>query len=140
MRYINYGILTHKILKFAQNLIYNYHNMNLEKIEFRDNITKALKSIKKYQTPNTKKAIVQIINSFGPFLLVWILMYNLWENYKWIVFILGVLNALFLVRIFIIQHDCGHNSFLKSRWWRHSVGYVCSLFSFIKTSLSWLTS
>lgn len=105
--------------------------MNLEKIEFRDNITKALKSIKKYQTPNTKKAIVQIINSFGPFLLVWILMYNLWENYKWIVFILGALNALFLVRIFIIQHDCGHNSFLKSRWWRHSVGYVCSLFSFI---------
>lgn len=105
--------------------------MNLEKIEFRDNITKALKTIKQYQTPSTKKAIVQIINSFGPFVLVWILMYNLWDNYKWLVFILGLLNAFFLVRIFIIQHDCGHNSFLKSRNWRNSVGYICSLFSFI---------
>jgi omega-6 fatty acid desaturase (delta-12 desaturase) len=105
--------------------------MNLEKIEFRDNITKALKTIKQYQAPNTKKAIIQIINSFGPFVLLWILMYNLWDNYKWITILLAILNAFFLVRIFIIQHDCGHNSFLKSRYVRNTIGYICSLFSCI---------
>jgi omega-6 fatty acid desaturase (delta-12 desaturase) len=44
-----------------------------------------------------------------------------------------------LVRIFIIQHDCGHNSFVSSRHMRNIVGYVCSLFSAIPYKY-WATS
>ena len=105
--------------------------MELERKEFKEKITQALKTIKQYQTPSYTKATIQLLNSFGPFVALWILMYNLWDNYKWITIALGLLNALFLVRIFIIQHDCGHNSFVKSRHMRNIVGYICSIFSAI---------
>ena len=45
--------------------------------------------------------------------------------------LLGLVNAFFLVRIFIIQHDCGHRSFLKSSKWMNVIGSVCSVFSSI---------
>lgn len=83
----------------------------------------------KYQTPDTKKAIIQIITSFGPFVAVWVLMYLSLDWSYWITLGLAVLNAFFLVRIFIIQHDCGHQSFLKSRKWNNAIGLVCSFFS-----------
>jgi omega-6 fatty acid desaturase (delta-12 desaturase) len=35
----------------------------------------------------------------------------------------------FLMRVFIIQHDCGHGSFFKSRRVNNMVGMACSLFT-----------
>ncbi len=99
--------------------------------ELKQRITEALKSVKKFQTPNHTKAIIQILNSFGPFILIWILMYYLWDKNMAAVVGLGFLNSLFLVRIFIIQHDCGHQSFVKSKFVRDVIGFVCSLFSSI---------
>jgi omega-6 fatty acid desaturase (delta-12 desaturase) len=47
----------------------------------------------------------------------------------WITVGLGFINAFFLVRIFIIQHDCGHQSFFGSRKLNDTIGTVCSVFS-----------
>jgi acyl-lipid omega-6 desaturase (Delta-12 desaturase) len=44
---------------------------------------------------------------------------------------LAMVNAFFLVRIFIIQHDCGHQSFLKSKQLNNTIGFVCSFFTSI---------
>ena len=87
--------------------------------------------VKKYQTPNAKKAILQIITSFLPFLALWTLMYYSLSISYWLTLGLAVLNAFFLVRIFIIQHDCGHQSFFKSRLLNDAIGFMCSIFSFI---------
>ncbi len=35
----------------------------------------------------------------------------------------------FLVRVFIVQHDCGHGAFFTSRSANHAVGMLCSLFT-----------
>ena len=40
---------------------------------------------------------------------------------------LSLLAAGFLVRIFIIQHDCGHGSFFRSRRANNILGSICSL-------------
>ena len=85
--------------------------------------------LKNYQKPDTTKAVIQILNSFIPFLGLWVLMYFSLRVGYWLTFLLGLVNAFFLVRIFIIQHDCGHRSFLKSRRWMDGIGMVCSLFS-----------
>src|SRR3546814_4759094 len=45
----------------------------------------------------------------------------------WITLPLAVVAAGFLVRIFIIQHDCGHGSFFKSRRANSMLGLLCSL-------------
>jgi omega-6 fatty acid desaturase (delta-12 desaturase) len=47
----------------------------------------------------------------------------------WLTLALGLVNGFFLVRLFIIQHDCGHQSFLKSKKWNNTIGFVCSIFT-----------
>jgi len=87
--------------------------------------------VKEYQVPNTNKAIIQILNSFLPFIAIWVIMYWSLSVSYWLTLLLGFINAFFLVRIFIIQHDCGHQSFLKSRKWNNTIGFICSFISLI---------
>jgi len=98
-------------------------------------IKEALKNwrsiISKYKKKNTKKAIGQMLSSFLPFIAVWVLMYFTLEFSLTLTILLGILNAFFLVRIFIIQHDCGHGSFIKSKKASDIIGYACSIFSFL---------
>ncbi|MBK9257450.1 MAG: fatty acid desaturase [Saprospiraceae bacterium] len=90
-----------------------------------------LKGLAKFTKTDNKKATLQILNSFIPFVLLWVLMYLSLDYSYWVTLGLGVLNAFFLVRIFIIQHDCGHRTFLSSSKARNIVGYVCSICSTI---------
>jgi acyl-lipid omega-6 desaturase (Delta-12 desaturase) len=80
--------------------------------------------VAKYQTPDTRTATWQIITSFGPFLLLWYLAYRSLAYSYWITLVLAVLAGGFLMRIFIIQHDCGHGSFFKSTKANDIVGSV----------------
>ncbi len=72
--------------------------------------------VAKYQTPDVKVSTWQLVNSFGGLFLCWVLMYfSLVYVGYWLTLLLAIPAAGFLVRIFIIQHDCGHGSFFKSR-------------------------
>ena len=92
------------------------------------------KIVAKYQVPDWRRATWQIVNSFGPFVALWVGMYLALDYSVALALALGVVAAFFLVRIFIIQHDCGHFSFLKSRKANDVVGWVCSFFSTIPYS------
>ena len=88
----------------------------------------------KYAQANTKKAVFQMITTFLPYLGLWALMY--WSTFYswWLTFGLAAINAFFLVRIFIIQHDCGHRSFLNNQVANKIIGWFCSFFSTIPYS------
>jgi len=103
-------------------------NRNLEQ-EIKDKLKNWKEIISEYQVPSSKKAILQIITSFVPYLALWILMYFSMDWSIWITLALGLVNAFFLVRIFIIQHDCGHQSFFGSKRLNNVMGTVCSVFS-----------
>lgn len=83
----------------------------------------------KYQKPSMKKAIWQMVTSFVPYLGIWVLMYLTLGWSYFFTLALGIINAFFTVRIFIIQHDCGHQSFFKSRKLNNVIGYACSFIS-----------
>jgi omega-6 fatty acid desaturase (delta-12 desaturase) len=83
--------------------------------------------VKKYQQPDVRKSTWQIINSFGGLFLFWILMYLSLEIGYWLTILLAIPAAGFAVRIFIIQHDCGHGSFFKSRRANDIVGSICGV-------------
>ncbi|MBE2238754.1 MAG: fatty acid desaturase [Caldilineaceae bacterium] len=85
--------------------------------------------VAKYQRPDARKSIWQLINSFGGLFLCWVLMYFSLNIGYWLTLLLAIPAAGFAVRIFIIQHDCGHGSFFKSRRANDSTGVVCSLFT-----------
>jgi len=86
--------------------------------------------VSKYNFPEKHKSIWQLINSVLPFLLFWILAYHSLEISYWLSLVFIVLAAAFSVRIFIIFHDCGHNSFFRSVRWNTLTGMFLGLFSF----------
>ena len=89
------------------------------------------KIIRKYTKPSGSKALIQILNTFIPYIAIWVLMYFSLEWSYFITLGLAVIAAFFTVRIFIIQHDCGHQNYFERKWMNQLVGSICSPFSFI---------
>jgi acyl-lipid omega-6 desaturase (Delta-12 desaturase) len=87
--------------------------------------------VHRYAQSDHRKAIIQIINTFLPCIGLWVVMYLTFGISYWLTLGLALVNAFFMVRIFIIQHDCGHHSFFNSRVWNNIIGYACSFFSAI---------
>lgn len=88
------------------------------------------KVVKKYNHPNLVKSIWQITNSLIPFIIMWFLMYKSLHYSYWITLLLCVIASGFLIRMFIIFHDCGHGSFFKSSLANRIVGNIMGIFAF----------
>jgi len=87
--------------------------------------------VSSYKVPDNRQAVIQILNTFIPFIALWTLMYLSLSWSIWLMVGIGLVNAFFLVRIFIIQHDCGHQSFSSSKKANNIIGNICSCFSSI---------
>jgi len=86
--------------------------------------------VAKYQQPSLVRALWQIVNTLVPYGLLWYLMYLSLSVSYWLTLPLAALAGAFLVRIFIIFHDCGHGSFFKSRVANDVVGFIAGMFTF----------
>ncbi|MEO8241550.1 MAG: fatty acid desaturase [bacterium] len=69
----------------------------------------------RYREPSTWRSIFELAITLGPFVLLWALAWVALEISGWLSLGIAVLNGGFLVRIFIIQHDCGHASYFSNR-------------------------
>jgi omega-6 fatty acid desaturase (delta-12 desaturase) len=87
----------------------------------------AARELAKYKLPDRWKSCWQVVNSLLPFCGLWYLMYLSISWSYWLTLLLAVPAAGFLVRIFIIQHDCGHHSFFRSRRVNDALGYACGI-------------
>jgi omega-6 fatty acid desaturase (delta-12 desaturase) len=85
------------------------------------------KIVAEFEKPSTGRAVWQIINTLGPYVLLWYLMYLSLAVSLWITVALALLAGAFLVRVFIIFHDCGHGSFFKSRKVNDVVGFIAGM-------------
>lgn len=81
----------------------------------------------RYQRPDAWRSAWQVVSSFLPYLLLWYLM--LLSPSYWLTLGLAVLAGGFLIRIFIILHDCGHGSFFASARANELLGSVCGVFT-----------
>ncbi len=75
-----------------------------------------------YAQPSLGRSLFQLFNSAIPLALMWWLMLASLEHSYWITLLLAVPAAGFLVRLFIIQHDCGHGAFFRSRTANDTLG------------------
>lgn len=83
-----------------------------------------------YAHSDTRKSLWQLVSTLGLLIGGWVTMY--WAflaGYWWLTLLLLVPTAGFLIRLFIIQHDCGHGSFFKSQKWSNRVGVLSSFFT-----------
>jgi len=93
-----------------------------------DKSTKEL--IKKFSRPDWQRSIWQLVNSVVPYIILMVGMYYSLEISYWLTLVLAIPAAGFLVRIFIIFHDCGHGSFFKSHKANTIVGYLTGIINF----------
>ncbi len=70
--------------------------------------------VKQLQQPCNKRALWQTFNTLIPYAAMWVALYLTLGISIWLTIGLAVLTGPFLVRIFILFHDCGHNSFFSS--------------------------
>jgi len=83
-----------------------------------------------FEKPSTPRAIWQIVNTLVPYAILWVLMARFHSVSWWISIPLAVLAGGFVIRAFIIFHDCGHGSFFKSRKANTIVGFFCGMLTF----------
>lgn len=79
---------------------------------------------------DVRKSVWQLVNSIIPFLLLWGLAYASLAVSFWLTLIVALPAAGFLVRIFIIFHDCCHQSFFKSKKANAIVGTFTGILTF----------
>ena len=86
--------------------------------------------VSRYQRPAIGPSLWQIVNTLVPYAVLWYLMYRSLAISYWITLPLAVLAGAFLVRIFIISHDCGHGSFFKSSKANDVLGFITGVLTF----------
>ncbi len=91
-------------------------------------------AVSAFQQPDLSAALWQIANSFLPLIVLEVAMYNIigidaWWSYP-LTLALAILAGGFVVRIFIIQHDCGHGSFFRSERANTIIGMICGVVTF----------
>lgn len=84
-------------------------------------------TVNRFKHSDLRRSCWQVTNSVVPFVACWYLMYlSYWWSYG-LTLLLAVPTSGFLVRIFIIQHDCGHHSFLCSPRANDVLGFLCGV-------------
>jgi omega-6 fatty acid desaturase (delta-12 desaturase) len=78
-----------------------------------------------YRRPSNGRGIVEIGITLVPLVALWVLTWVALDlGYYWISLMLVVPASGFLVRLFMIQHDCGHGAFFRHRLANDWVGRV----------------
>jgi omega-6 fatty acid desaturase (delta-12 desaturase) len=67
-----------------------------------------------YQAPSRARSLLELALTAAPLLATWALLYLSVAREMWWGLVLAVPAALLLVRLFMIQHDCGHHAFFRS--------------------------
>ena len=80
-----------------------------------------------YRAAHTPTAVWQLVNTVIPAALLWLLMLLSLEIHYGLTLLLAIPAALLRLRMFVLQHDCGHRSFLGSRLANDVVGRMLSI-------------
>ncbi len=83
-----------------------------------------VKLLSQYRDPNWKQSWFEVAVTAIPFIVLWVLAWKALSVSYWLSFALSLPIGVFLVRLFTIQHDCGHGSFFASRRMNDWLGRV----------------
>ncbi len=84
-----------------------------------------------YARANDGRAAVAVLTSVVPYLALSVAMYLVLQVSVWLALALALPAAIFLVRTFIIFHDCSHGSFLAGRRANAWLGRTLGVFLFV---------
>lgn len=81
-----------------------------------------------YREPRTLRSYTELLITLGPFIFLWAIAWLSLSFSYWLTLAISLFNAAFLLRLFAIQHDCGHGAFFKNRstsdWIGRTIGIL----------------
>lgn len=83
-----------------------------------------VQTLARYREPRTGRSLFELIVTLVPFFGLWALAWWALSVSLWLALAIAIVNSGFLVRIFAIQHDCGHGAFFRNRTLSDWVGRV----------------
>jgi acyl-lipid omega-6 desaturase (Delta-12 desaturase) len=83
--------------------------------------------LRTFQAPQQTRAAWQVVSTFGLFVTLTAAMYASVKFSVLLTLLLAIPYSGLMVRIFIIQHDCGHNSLFAASLHNRILGRACSL-------------
>src|SRR5690625_4331311 len=85
------------------------------------------KNVAPFAQSDTKSSVRQLFNTLLPFFLLWFLAYQSLNISVWLTVALSIIASGFVIRIFIIFHDCTHYSFFKNNKANRIIGTITGI-------------
>jgi omega-6 fatty acid desaturase (delta-12 desaturase) len=83
-----------------------------------------LKEIGEFRQPREARSLFELAISAGPFVALWLLTWAALERGYVLGMLLTIPAGAFLLRLFLIQHDCGHGAFFRRQASNDWVGRI----------------
>lgn len=96
-----------------------------------NNLSSLKKNVAPYEKVETKSSIKQLFNTLVPLVLLWYAAYLSLSVSYWLTIPIAVVTSGFVVRTFIIFHDCCHQSFFKSRRANAILGHITGVITLV---------
>jgi omega-6 fatty acid desaturase (delta-12 desaturase) len=106
------------------------HNATNAAVPSKPDVTRNWAQIlARYRTPSHTRSVVELAITLGPLAAIWALAWVAYSfGYWWLSLLIVIPAAGFLVRSFMIQHDCGHGAFFRRRaandWVGRAIGVL----------------
>lgn len=92
------------------------------------NVAISAGDLARYREPALRRSLVELSITAVPLVLLWALMWASLSVGYWLSLLLAVPAAAFLMRLFMLQHDCGHGALFAHRaandWVGRTIGVV----------------
>lgn len=79
--------------------------------------------VRPWRRPDDRIAAWQLVSTFALWLLVWLLTVALWRNHPLTGCVLIPVHSVFMVRLFVLMHDCSHHSLFRSKRANDWIGF-----------------
>lgn len=87
--------------------------------------------VRDFARPDNRRAVLQVITTIPPYVATWYLAYRALAISYLLTIAIDVVVAGFMLRTWLLQHDCGHGSFSTSQRWNDILGSICGLITLL---------
>jgi acyl-lipid omega-6 desaturase (Delta-12 desaturase) len=71
--------------------------------------------LQRYRHPDPARSLFEVVVTLIPYVALWAAAWAALSVGYWLTLLITVPAAFFLVRLFLIQHDCGHGALFNSK-------------------------
>jgi len=96
-----------------------------------DSIKELKKTVKPFEQTNLRSSLIQMANTLLPLILLWYLTYLSLSVSYFLTLPLALVTAGFVIRTFIIFHDCCHGSFFRSKRANDIIGTITGVLTLV---------